>query len=173
MACTPYGGSPLRGIWAQAEIESDDVHLAIDLAERLRLDRVYRCCGTVPPSGLTSPRLTKCSTNFLLDGHLGIADWSATGSAWFTLDAGGPEYQVSVGARSWSHRTTPRAAGRSSSSSCPADRRPCRSATAMRARTAYFWVFGGTDKRPLVALASAFTPVVGADPDGWPSTPFE
>jgi len=164
---------PVAGIWAQAEIESDDVRLAIDLAQRVRLDRVYRCAVPFRLPGLTSPRLTKCSTNFVLDGHLGIADWSATGSAWFTLDAGGPEYQVSVGR---AELVTPNdsAGGRAIQFvQLPGGPASMQIRYGYEGRTAYFWVFGGTDKQSLVALASAFTPVAGTDPDGWPSTPFE
>jgi hypothetical protein len=159
---------PVPGIWAQAEIESDDVHLAIDLAERLRLDRVYRCAVPFRLPGLTSPRLTKCATSFWRDSA-----WNATGSAWFVLDAGGPEYQVSVGR---AELVTPNdsAGGRAIQFvQLPGGPASMQIRYGYEGRTAYFWVFGGTDKQPLVALAATFTPVAGTDPDGWPSTPFE
>jgi hypothetical protein len=165
---------PLAGVWAQVDVAttSGGVRAAIDLAERVRLDRVYRCAAAFRLIGVAPYRLTKCSTDYWRDK---AGEWVAGSAAWFTMDADGPEYLVAVGA---AEPVVPNAtiAGRAVEIVEPTDASPATLGIRypLTGRVAYFWAFGPDDESGVVpALVAGFTSSQGDNPDHWPSSPFD
>jgi hypothetical protein len=162
---------PMPGVWAQVQANGMP-DFAIRVAEKVRFDRVYRCAVPYRMTGLASPVLRKCSTDFALDndGETVIAG----GTTWVTLTEGGPEYQVSVGRSAADTVVNDTIGGRAVQViPPPADgSRPPEIRYPYDGRTAYFWQFAPFAPADLRSVAAAFVPVAGRDPAGWPTTPF-
>jgi hypothetical protein len=167
---------PIPDVWAQVETTSDDVHLAIDIAERLRLDRVYRCTVPFRLTGIATARVVKCENDYWI-GEDGF--WSASGQAWFQFGDGWPEYQVAVG-RGVPVVVNDTVDGRAVEVIRPTNGSPIDGSPAsVQIRysydrwTAYFWAFGPADEGVVRSLVAAFVPVTDRDQNYWPSSPFE
>jgi hypothetical protein len=162
---------PRPGIWAQVQANGP-VEIAIAVAGRLRLDRVYRCAVPFRLTGLASARTNKCSTDFVLEDD-GVTT-TAAGSAWVTTSDGGPEYLVSVGRNPQDIAVNDTIEGKAvqvvepatGGSQFPEIRYP------YDRRTAYFWQFGADPPAAFRAVVAAFTPVPGRDPNAWPRDPL-
>jgi hypothetical protein len=162
---------PRPGIWAQVQA-SGPPDIAIGVAEKLRLDRVYRCAVPFRLTGLGPPRTLKCSTDFTLDDDGMTA--TAAGSAWVTTTDGGPEYQISVGRSRDRVVVNDMIAGKpvqvspaSADGSTPPEIR-----YAFDGSVAYFWQHGAGPPEAFRAVVAAFTPVPGRDPASWPTQPM-
>jgi hypothetical protein len=163
---------PRPGIWAQV-LASGLPEIAISVAERLRLDRVYRC---VVPFRLTGPALLrtgKCATDFVLEDD-GVTA-TAAGTVWLVTTGSSLEYQVSVGRSRPDTAVNDTIEGKavqvidqpaSSGATAPPEIR-----YPYDGRTAYFWQFGTGPPAAFRAVVAAFTPVAGRDPNAWPGTP--
>jgi hypothetical protein len=62
---------------------------AIDVADRVRLDHVYRCAVPFRMTAPASARMVKCETTTFVDGR------PPAGTIWFRVGTATPEYQVS------------------------------------------------------------------------------
>jgi hypothetical protein len=163
---------PRTGIWVQVLAGGEPAN-AIAVAEKVRLDRVYRCAVPFRLPGYAPPPPSKCATDFTLD-DAGLSA-TAAGTVWMTPVPGGPEYQVSVGRAKADTVVNDTIAGKpvqvvpapADASAPPEIRYP------YDGRMAYFWQFGNGPAEALRAVAAAFTPVPGSDPDSWPNTPFD
>jgi hypothetical protein len=161
---------PRPGIWAQVQA-SGSPDIAISVAEKLRLDRVYRCAVPFRLAGPTVPPTVKCSTDFVLEDD-GVTA-TAAGTVWLRQRDGDTEYQVAVGRSPSDLAVNDAIEGRSvqvidppaDASAPPEIRYP------FDGRTAYFWQFGPGPPAVLRSLVSAFTPVPGRDPNAWPGAP--
>jgi hypothetical protein len=164
---------PVAGVWAQVDVTTTDgdVRAAIAIAERVRLDRVYRCAAAFRLIGVAPARFTRCSTDYWWGGP---GPWAAGSGAWFTMDSDGPEYLVAVGE---AVPVVPNAtiAGRAVEIAQPTGGSPAtlRIRYPFAGRTAYFWAFGPADDDVVHALVAGFTPSPDDNPDHWPSSPFE
>jgi hypothetical protein len=122
---------------------------------------------------LISARITKCTTYFT-DGDGGR--WSASGGVWFTIGAGGPEYQVGVGPNDPSIAVNDVIQGRAVRVGQPTGGNPALLEIdyPYRDHTAFFWVFDGTvDQGAFRSLVASFVPIADQDPHAWPSSPFQ
>jgi hypothetical protein len=163
---------PVLGIWAQVDAPGD-VDMAIAVAEKVRLDRVFRCAVPFRLDQVTSARMTKCSTYYVTDGHTGSS--SASGGVWFTIGADGPEYQVAVAKGDPSIAVNDTIEGRAVRVV-----QPTGGNSALLEidypyddQTAYFWVFyGPLDQGVFRSLVAKFAPLPDDDPQAWPSNPF-
>jgi hypothetical protein len=163
---------PVPGIWAQANT-GIAVQPAIDVAEKLRLDRVYRCAVPFRLVNLASTRLVKCQTYFNADGSSGGA--GPGGCVWFTIGGpGGPEYQVAVGNEEQPITANDHPSGRAVQVNQPTGDRPLEILYPYNGHTAYFWAvpYGSIDWQLFRSLVGAYTPVAGDDPNAWPRSPF-
>jgi hypothetical protein len=158
---------PRPGIWAQVEA-TDSIQQAIDVAEQVRLDRVFRCAVPFRLTGLAEARLRKCDTDFRADG---LRPWA---QAWLTLGPGDTEYQVAVSSvDDGSVVPNDTVAGRPVEFTAASDGTPLTFRFAYDGRIAYFWAFSKEpDVAPLRSLVAAFVPVAGDDPAVWPSSPL-
>jgi hypothetical protein len=163
---------PMPGIWAQVDAPGE-VETAIAVAQKVTLDRVYRCAVPFRLTRVTPARMTECATYYVADGNTGR--WSASGGVWFTLTAGGPEYQVAVGAADPSIAANDTIEGRPVRVTQPTGGYPALQEIdyPYDDRTAYFWVFyGPLDEAVFRSLVAAFVPIPDEDPRTWPSRPF-
>jgi hypothetical protein len=163
---------PVPGIWAQVDAPGD-VGVAIAVAEKVRLDRVYRCAVPFRLDRVVSARMTKCTTYFTGED---AGRWSTSGGVWFTIGAGGPEYQVAVGKGDPSIAVNDTIQGRAVKVVQPTGGNPALLEIdyPYDGRTAYFWVYyGPMDQGVFRSLVAAFAPVPDGDPHTWPSSPFQ
>jgi hypothetical protein len=160
---------PRAGIWAQVSAGSTDI--AIIVAERLRLDRVYRCAVPFRLTGPGLPRTGKCATDFVLQDD-GVTATPA-GSVWLVTPGSSLEYQVSVGRSPSDLVVNDTIEGKGVQVVEPAAGALAYSEIRYPydGRTAYFWQFGTGPPAAFRAVVAAFTPVEGRDPNAWPGTP--
>jgi hypothetical protein len=170
-----FGGHVVRwqprpGAWVQVQA-SGPPDIAVLVAEKVRLDRVYRCAVPFRLAGPAVPPTVKCGTDFVLEDD-GVTA-TAAGTVWLRQSAGGTEYQVAVGRSNPATVVDDTIEGRAvqvveppaDGSAPPEIRYP------YDGRTAYFWQFGAGPPAVLRALVAAFVPVPGRDPNAWPGTP--
>jgi hypothetical protein len=158
---------PMPGVWVEV-FARYDLDLAIDFAQTLRFDRVYRCAVPFRLVGLASARMLKCSVD-MYPGHINAA------TVWFQIGDAEAEYQVAVG------RPDPISAndtigGRAVEVSKPTDVAELEGQIryAYEGGTAYFWAYyGPIDEAVFRSLVTAFTPVPDGDPSAWPSNPLD
>ncbi len=163
---------PVPGIWTQVDAPGE-VETAIAVAQKVRLDRVYRCAVPFRLTRVIPARMTECSTYYVVDGDTGR--WTASGGVWFTLAAGGPEYQVAVGTGGPSIAVNDTIEGRPVQVVQPTGGYPALLEIdyPYGDRTAYFWVFyGPLDEADFRSLVAAFVPIPDEHPRTWPSRPF-
>lgn len=158
---------PLPGVWALVEA-TESIQLAIDLAERLRLDHVFRCAVPFRLVGLASARVVRCGTYLPADGTRG---W---GQAWVRLGTSHAEYQVAIANDDAPVVPNDTVGGRPVQVTQASGSRPFEVRYAYDGRVAYVWVWpdGPVDPSAVASIVAAFTPVSGDDPRAWPDSPL-
>ena len=158
---------PVPGVWAQV-YAGENLDLAIDTAQTVRFDRVYRCAVPFRLTGLVSARMTKCSHDVDADGPRHAAN------VWLQLGDAEAEYQIAVGR---ADPVTPN----DTIGDRPVEISKPTGAAILEGQiryaydwgTAYFWAFyGPIDEAVFRSLVTAFTPVPDSDPAAWPRTPL-
>jgi hypothetical protein len=164
---------PIPRLWAQV-IAPGPVEDAVRIAERVRLDRVYRCAVPFRLTGITPARLVKCETFFSVDDTTGL---TSGGGVWFTMgdDA---EYQVAVGKADQSIAVNDTIGDRAvESTEGNGGHQGSLLSWQIRypygdGRAAYFWAYGPPDVPLLRSTVAGFVRVDGDDVNAWPRNPF-
>jgi hypothetical protein len=170
---SPNGRSALRweavpGVWVQVVVPAG-LDVAMRIAERVRLDRTFRCAVPFRLTGLdTKVRVVKCDTWF----------FGATALGGVYLNNGPQnyenytEYYVAVGKPDTAPVPNETIGGRAVTSEAPAGSSP-RILYPYDGGVGYFYSFFTTLDDPFLrSLVPAFQPVKDTDPRGWPRSPL-
>jgi hypothetical protein len=167
---------PVRGIWAQA-IAPGPVESVVELAEQLRLDRVYRCAVPFRFTGVPPMRLVKCQTVFVVDDE--TAGLVAGGDVWLTVDGTETEYQVAIGKADSAIAVNDTIDGRAVEITEGSAGHPGSLVTMQirypyaDRRAAYFWAaLGPPDMTLMRSMVAGITPMPADNLASWPSNPL-
>lgn len=167
------GGSALRweatpGVWVQVVVPAG-IDVAMRIAERVRLERTFRCAVPFRLTGLSSQvRVVKCETWFSGGYTLGSV-WLVDGPQSVDYE----EYYVGVGHPASPPAPTETIGGRGVTLR-PADTRTgAHIEYPYDGGVAFFYPFYTTLDDPFLrSLVPAFEPVTATDPREWPRSPL-
>lgn len=174
----PAGANALRweaapGVWAQVVVDGGP-EAAMRIAERVRLDRTFRCAVPFRLTGLPDrARVIKCETWFASGRFFGGA-WVGNGGP---AAVDNPEYYVAVVFRSSGPEPANETIGGRAVTLYPGAGRPGSTARieyAYDTGVAVFYPFYTTTDDPFLrSLVPAFQPVTDSDPAAWPRSPLQ
>jgi hypothetical protein len=172
-APAPNGHTALRweaapSAWVQVVV-TGDLTVAMRLAERVRLDRTFRCAVPFRLTGLdTKVKVVKCQTWFHGSVALGGV-WLINGPQQHETYA---EYYVGVGKPDPAPVPTETIGDRPVAIQTPAGE-PARIVYPYVGGAGYFYpFFAPLDDPFLRSLVPAFQPVTDTDPENWPRSPL-